>query len=159
LYPLAIFTNSVWMPQRSNPLVPTCHCHQLCVDAPEEGPAGAVRGGGLSLVLHAWAPHRQGLFITALPLAMPLAFSASSLSCLSPSSFSWSLYLGAASLSAGDWGFKNRARGASNWQAGKPFYFPFLPFNKHKTTKKFFTLNSVRRGLREVIKQFRFLAK
>jgi len=52
----------------------------------------------------------MGLF-TALPLAFAFASaSAGSLGCLSLCSFSWSLCW-AASLSAGDYSFKNRARG------------------------------------------------
>ena len=34
--------------QRSNLLLPTCHLHSLCVDAPEEGPEGPVRGEACS---------------------------------------------------------------------------------------------------------------
>jgi hypothetical protein len=41
--------------QRSlcNLLLPTCHLHSLCEDAPEEGPEGPVRGGGLLLEQYA----------------------------------------------------------------------------------------------------------
>ena len=39
--------------QRSNLLLPTCYLHSLCEDVPEEGPEGAVRGGGLFLEQHA----------------------------------------------------------------------------------------------------------
>ena len=38
--------------QRSDFLLTTCHLHQLCVDAPKEGPEGPVRGGGLLLGEH-----------------------------------------------------------------------------------------------------------
>jgi hypothetical protein len=85
--------------QRSNPLLPTCHFLQLCVDAPKEGPEGSMRGGGLFLEQHAWTP--TGLFITALPLQAS-CFLYQLLSCLSLSSFSWSL----SSPSAGEWGFE-----------------------------------------------------
>ena len=57
--------------QRSNPLT-TCHLHQPCVDASEEGPEGAVRGRGLLLEQHAWAPH--GPLLSALPLAFDSCF-------------------------------------------------------------------------------------
>ena len=33
------------------------HLHSLCEDATEEGPEGALGGGGLFLKQHAWAPH------------------------------------------------------------------------------------------------------
>jgi len=68
-------------------------------------PEGAVRGGGLFL-----EPHRRP---TGLFPASPLAFassSCSSLSCLSLCSLLQSRCW-AASLSDGDWVFKNRARG------------------------------------------------
>ena len=95
-------------------LLPTCHLHQLCVDAPREGPGGPVRGGGLFLEQHAWTPHgplhsRAPSLCLCLFTAAPLAFayaSASFLSCLSLCSFSWSLSW-AASLSARDRGSKN----------------------------------------------------
>ena len=58
--------------QRNSLPLPTCHLHSLCVDAPEEGPEEAMRGGGLLVLGTAQAPHR--------PLA---SASASSLSCLS----------------------------------------------------------------------------
>jgi hypothetical protein len=56
-----------------------------------------------------------GLFITALPLQAS-CFLYQLLSCLSLSSFSWSL----SSPSAGEWGFENRARG-SHWHIGRPY--------------------------------------
>jgi len=62
-YPLAIFTQTVWMPQKG---------------LREEGSEGALRGGGLFL-----EPRGRP---TSLFTASPLAFassSASSLSCLS----------------------------------------------------------------------------
>ena len=60
--------------QRSNPLLPTCHFLQLCVDAPKEGPEGSMRGGGLFLEQHTWTPHgplHHSLALAGLLLPLP----------------------------------------------------------------------------------------
>ena len=99
--------------QRSSLLLPTCHLHSLCEDAPEEGPEGAVRGGGLFLEQHAWAPrgplHSRApslcLCLCQLPeLPLPLQLHMATL---------------LSSPSAGEWGFKNRAGGfkSTHWKA------------------------------------------
>jgi len=52
--------------QRSSPLLPTCQLHHLHVDAPEEGPEEAVRGG---------AGRRGEAVCMGAPRASPLAFA------------------------------------------------------------------------------------
>ena len=101
--------------QRSNPLLPTCHLHELRVDGPKEGPEGPVRGGGLFLRQHAWTHHARASSSQPCPLQAS-CFLCQLLSCLSLSSFSWSL----SSPSAGKWGFEDRARG-SHWHNGRPY--------------------------------------
>jgi len=100
--------------QRSNPLLPTCHLHELCVEAPKEGPEGAVRGGGLFLEQHAWTPHgplhsrAPCLCLCQLPeLPLPLH---------GPSA--------ERPASQRDRGLKNRVRGSQPGHAGSSFLKP-----------------------------------
>jgi len=84
--------------QRSNLILPTCHLHSLCVDAPEKGPKRAARGGSLLVLGAARAPYGplQGLApclcLCQLPeLPLPLQFLLVSL--LSSQPLSWGLGL------------------------------------------------------------------
>jgi hypothetical protein len=83
-YPLAIFSNSVWLPQRKG----------LKGLWEEEASWSSMHG------------RHTGLFITALPLQAS-CFLYQLLSCLSLSSFSWSL----SSPSAGDQGLQEQVQG------------------------------------------------
>ena len=62
--------------QRSNPLLPTCHLHYFCVDAPKQGPEGTVRRlvlGAACMDAHASSQLRP----LPLPLPLPAPWAAS----------------------------------------------------------------------------------
>ena len=120
--------------QTSNPLLPTCHLHQLCVDAPEEGPEGAVEEEPF-----AWAPP-MGL-ITASPFAFASCFLCQLLMVSRLSS---------QPLSTG-MGLRDRGFTLTRWELVCKIAL--------KITNNIIALRSVRRGLRELLKINRFLPK
>ena len=126
-------------------MVSACHVHSVWM---QEGPEGAVRGGGLSLELHG---RPTGLFITALPclcLLLPL-----------PAELPLPLQLLMASLlsspSAGEWGFENRAikkrGGQEDKKKSSGRHVKFLGGSPQRTTHPPYPPNTAPPGTKRVL--------